>query len=224
MTARCTLSSCGRCGASSRRYATPTEFKYNCNLVLIDFFVRHGLLSADDPDFCDDRRQVCAKCSGSTATSAEMSRCETRRRSSSCAYVASFCHSSRAPSRFAPQRKTDRLTVTARQSTIDGQRGHGHAENHDWYKDLKQPGTGYSCCNGTFNGVEGDCRPTRAYQTEDGAWRALVDGRWQLVPPRAVLQQSRTRRQFTYLRRKERHDLLLHRRLAEELASPSTAC
>lgn len=28
-----------------------TEFKYNCNLVLIDFFVRHGLLSADDVDF-----------------------------------------------------------------------------------------------------------------------------------------------------------------------------
>ena len=27
------------------------EFKYNCNLVLIDFFVRHGLLAADDPDF-----------------------------------------------------------------------------------------------------------------------------------------------------------------------------
>ena len=30
-----------------------TEFKYNCNLVLIDFFVRHGLLSADDPSFVD---------------------------------------------------------------------------------------------------------------------------------------------------------------------------
>ncbi len=28
-----------------------SEFKYNCNLVLIDFFVRHGMLSADDPDF-----------------------------------------------------------------------------------------------------------------------------------------------------------------------------
>ena len=27
------------------------EFKYNCNLVLIDFFVRHGLLAADDPEF-----------------------------------------------------------------------------------------------------------------------------------------------------------------------------
>ena len=26
-------------------------FKYNCNLVLIDFFVRHGLLHADDTDF-----------------------------------------------------------------------------------------------------------------------------------------------------------------------------
>lgn len=28
-----------------------TEFKYNCNLVLIDFFVRHGLMQADDPEF-----------------------------------------------------------------------------------------------------------------------------------------------------------------------------
>lgn len=28
-----------------------TEFKYNCNLVLIDFFLRHGLMRADDPDF-----------------------------------------------------------------------------------------------------------------------------------------------------------------------------
>jgi isopentenyldiphosphate isomerase len=28
-----------------------TQFKYNCNLVLIDFFLRHGLISADDRDF-----------------------------------------------------------------------------------------------------------------------------------------------------------------------------
>lgn len=28
-----------------------TEFKYNCTMVLIDFFIRHGMLSADDPDF-----------------------------------------------------------------------------------------------------------------------------------------------------------------------------
>lgn len=28
-----------------------SEFKYNCNLVLIDFFIRHGLIAADDPHF-----------------------------------------------------------------------------------------------------------------------------------------------------------------------------
>jgi hypothetical protein len=70
-----------------------------------------------------------------------------------------------------------------------GNYGDGHAENHDWYKDLKQPDTGYSCCNGTANGVEGDCRPTRAYLTEDGTWRAMIDGQWVPVPPRVVLKQ-----------------------------------
>lgn len=70
-----------------------------------------------------------------------------------------------------------------------GDHGQGHAENHDWYQQLKQPGTGYSCCNGTVNGIEGDCRPTRAYLTEEGQWRALIDGKWVLVPPRAVLKQ-----------------------------------
>ena len=71
----------------------------------------------------------------------------------------------------------------------DGTRGLGHAENHDWYRELKQPGTGYSCCNGTANGVEGDCRPTRAFLQEDGTWKALIDGRWMPVPPRVVLQK-----------------------------------
>jgi hypothetical protein len=70
----------------------------------------------------------------------------------------------------------------------DGQHGQGHAENHDWYRDLKQPGTGASCCNGTISGIEGDCRPTRAYIGDDGVWRALIDGRWTVVPPRVVLQ------------------------------------
>jgi hypothetical protein len=69
-----------------------------------------------------------------------------------------------------------------------GHHGQGHAENHDWYKELKQPGTGYSCCNGSSPGVEGDCRPTRAYQGDDGKWRALINGRWVDVPPRVVLQ------------------------------------
>jgi hypothetical protein len=71
----------------------------------------------------------------------------------------------------------------------DGTRNVGHAENHDWYKDLRQPGTGYSCCNGAVNGIEGDCRPTRAYLQEDGTWKAMIDGHWMPVPPRVVLQR-----------------------------------
>ena len=73
--------------------------------------------------------------------------------------------------------------------TVIGHHGQGHAENHDWYQELKQPGTGFSCCNGTINGVEGDCRPTRAYLNDDGQWYALLDGRWVPVPPRVVLKQ-----------------------------------
>ena len=70
----------------------------------------------------------------------------------------------------------------------DGHHGQGHAENHDWYQGLRQPDTGASCCNGSANGVEGDCRPTRAYIGDDGVWRALIEGRWIVVPPRVVLQ------------------------------------
>lgn len=29
------------------------EFKFNCNLVIIDFLVRHGLIAPDDPDYLD---------------------------------------------------------------------------------------------------------------------------------------------------------------------------
>ena len=35
----------------ARIVADTNEFKYNCNLVLIDFFVRHGLYGPDDPDY-----------------------------------------------------------------------------------------------------------------------------------------------------------------------------
>ncbi len=70
----------------------------------------------------------------------------------------------------------------------DGQRGVGHPENHDWYKELRQPGTGYSCCNGSSDGIDGDCRPTRAYQGEDGAWRAMINGKMERVPPAVVLK------------------------------------
>jgi len=64
---------------------------------------------------------------------------------------------------------------------------------HDWYAPLKQPGTNASCCNARKTGpngeVEGDCRPVRAYQRDDGTWVALLDGRWVAVPPRVVLRQ-----------------------------------
>ena len=78
--------------------------------------------------------------------------------------------------------------VGARAIAQDGQHGQGHSENHDWYEKLKQPGSNASCCNGSRNGVEGDCRPTRAYQKDDGMWYALLNGRWIQVPPRVVLK------------------------------------
>ena len=81
------------------------------------------------------------------------------------------------------------MLVGAAAFAQDGHHGQGHAEHHDWYQQLKQPGTGFSCCNGTTNGVEGDCRPTRAYLNDDGSWYAFLDGRWVPVPPRVVLKQ-----------------------------------
>lgn len=69
-----------------------------------------------------------------------------------------------------------------------GDRGVGHAENHDWYQDLKQPDNGQPCCNGSAASINGDCRPTRAYVDDAGTWRALMDGRWVVVPPRVILQ------------------------------------
>jgi hypothetical protein len=80
------------------------------------------------------------------------------------------------------------LSIGPRAFAQSGNHGEGHAENHDWYRELKQPGTNMSCCNGTMNGIEGDCRPTRAYVDDNGIWRALIDGRWIVVPPRVVLQ------------------------------------
>jgi hypothetical protein len=71
----------------------------------------------------------------------------------------------------------------------EGQYGQGHTENHDWYQELKQPGTGYSCCNGRNASSEGDCRPTRAYLSDDGMWYAMIDGRWVPIPPSVVLRQ-----------------------------------
>lgn len=62
-----------------------------------------------------------------------------------------------------------------------GQHGDGHAENHDWYNGLKQPGGKASCCSNK------DCRPTRAYVDDEGNWRAVLSGQWVTVPRDRVL-------------------------------------
>ena len=36
--------------------AETQEFKYNCAVANIDFFMRHGLLVPDDPDYVDIAR------------------------------------------------------------------------------------------------------------------------------------------------------------------------
>jgi len=35
----------------ARTVAETREFKDNCNLVIIDFLIRHGLIQPDDPDY-----------------------------------------------------------------------------------------------------------------------------------------------------------------------------
>ena len=66
---------------------------------------------------------------------------------------------------------------------VKGFHGDGHDLLHYWYKTLRQPGTGYSCCNNE------DCRPTRA-RIRGQMVEVLVDGEWTFVPPSTILQQS----------------------------------
>jgi hypothetical protein len=61
-----------------------------------------------------------------------------------------------------------------------GVHGHRHAELHHWYKTLRQPGTGYGCCDNK------DCRPTTA-RVRDGSIEVLVDGEWTRVPRNTIL-------------------------------------
>ena len=61
-----------------------------------------------------------------------------------------------------------------------GKHGRGHDELHNWYKTLRQPGTGYECCDNK------DCRPTSARLRETGV-EVLVDGEWTKVPPNTII-------------------------------------
>jgi hypothetical protein len=71
-----------------------------------------------------------------------------------------------------------------------GNRGDGHAENHDWYRTLKTK-SGWSCCSGDEG--HGDCRPVQAHQRQDGEWEAYFDGSWQEIPPDAILRDELNR-------------------------------
>ena len=66
---------------------------------------------------------------------------------------------------------------------VRGFHGAGHDLLHSWYKTLRQPGTGFSCCNNE------DCRPTQA-RTRGGAIEVIVDGEWTPVPPSTILKQG----------------------------------
>lgn len=52
-----------------------------------------------------------------------------------------------------------------------------------WFQDLREPGTGRSCCSIT------DCRPTEA-RTTGGRYEVLIEGRWLAVPPDKVLPRA----------------------------------
>lgn len=75
-----------------------------------------------------------------------------------------------------------------------GRHGDGHAEHHDWYQRHKQPGTSVSCCGARMvkpdGTVEGDCRPVRAFRTDDGSWHAVVDGRPFRIPRSVILNDA----------------------------------
>ena len=62
-----------------------------------------------------------------------------------------------------------------------GNHGAGHIKLHKWYKTLRQPGTGYECCD------EKDCRPTKS-RIRGPHIEVLVDGEWTRVPPNTILQ------------------------------------
>ena len=69
-----------------------------------------------------------------------------------------------------------------------GERGHGHAQYHDWYKELKN-GEGVECCNAQTTHGDGDCRPVSARPRENG-WEAYFNGTWHRIPQGAILPDS----------------------------------
>lgn len=65
----------------------------------------------------------------------------------------------------------------------EGIHGEGHNKLHHWYKTLRQPFTGYACCDGK------DCRPTTA-RVRNRVVEVLVDGEWTRVPYDKILKRK----------------------------------
>jgi hypothetical protein len=63
---------------------------------------------------------------------------------------------------------------------LQGMYGVEHDKLHHWYETLRQPGSGYGCCDNK------DCRPTIA-RVQDGILEVVVDGEWTRVPPNVIL-------------------------------------
>lgn len=60
----------------------------------------------------------------------------------------------------------------------------GHAdERGDWFRSLKQPGTGISCCDIS------DCRRTQA-KWNAGLWTAIVRGHPRVVPKSKIIHNN----------------------------------
>ena len=58
---------------------------------------------------------------------------------------------------------------------------------HDWYTNLVDPVTGYSCCGGQ------DCRPVPREDIrlgQDGDLELFLDGKWRHVDPQKILKIS----------------------------------
>jgi len=52
-----------------------------------------------------------------------------------------------------------------------------------WFRSLRQPGTGISCCS------IADCRQTD-FRIEGDHYQAMVDGSWKTVPKDRILERS----------------------------------
>lgn len=64
-----------------------------------------------------------------------------------------------------------------------GALAHDHGPHADWYRGLKVPGTGASCCN------EKDCMPTD-YRVRDGLYEVPVGFMWVAVPKARVIMDA----------------------------------